>query len=109
VSKEFLALALTLGVHVVGAAVVIWGLMEGERADWRSLVWPRDAGDDGPGPEREGDRTPVRPGGPGGLPLPDAAQSPVRLREPARLSDLRPRPHRRPAHVPDPKREPVGR
>jgi hypothetical protein len=49
-------------------------------------------------------RSPSRfPGG--GLPLPDAVQSRVRLREPGRLADRRPAPQRRPAREPD--RRPV--
>lgn len=105
-SKELAALSLTLGVHVVGAVVIVWGLMGDERVDWRSLLWPRDAddGDGGRGPDRGG--APGGPGGPSGLPLPDAGQTPVRLREPARLGDRYPRPERRPAHTPQPEREP---
>jgi hypothetical protein len=41
----------------------------------------------------------------GGLPLPDAVQSRVRLRDHRRLADLLPRPERRPAREPD--RRPV--
>jgi hypothetical protein len=41
----------------------------------------------------------------GGLPLPDAVQSRVRLRDHRRLPDLLPRPERRPSREPD--REPV--
>lgn len=104
-SKEVIALGLTLGVHVLGAIVVIWGLMDGDRLDWRSFLWPSD-GQDGGGPQGEG--SPSGPGGPRALPLPDAQQSPVRMREPARLADLRPRPQRRPAHVPEPERDPVA-
>jgi hypothetical protein len=36
----------------------------------------------------------------GGIPLPDAVQSPVRLRGPGRLRDLRPRRERRPIREP---------
>lgn len=106
-SKEFVALALTLGVHVLGAVVVIWGLLDEDRIDWRSFLWPRDGGGDGPGPGPE--PTPVDPGagGFGGLPLPDARQAPERMREPGRLADLRPRPPRRPAHTPAPERVPA--
>lgn len=41
----------------------------------------------------------------GGIPLPDAEQSMVRLREPGRLADLLPSPERRPS--PEPERVPV--
>ena len=105
-SKELAALALTLGVHVVGAVVVIWALFGEDRIDWRSFLWPRDGRDDGGGAGRDGDGSPAGPGGRGVLPLPDARQAPVRLREPARLADLRPRPERRPAHVPAPEHVP---
>lgn len=40
----------------------------------------------------------------GGLPLPDADQSTVRLREPGRLADKLPAPERRPAREPVPSR-----
>jgi hypothetical protein len=43
----------------------------------------------------------------GGIPLPDAEPSPVRLRGHERLADLRPRPLRRPAR--EPQRSPVRR
>jgi hypothetical protein len=108
VSKEIAALTLTLAVHVVGAGVVVWGLLGEDRVDWRSFLWPRD-GEDGGGGHRPGgsggDGSPAGPGGTSGLPLPDATQAPFRLREPARLGDLAPRPARRPAHVPVPERE----
>ena len=50
-----------------------------------------------------------RPGG--GIPLPDAEQSSVRLREPGRISERRPGPDRRPAREPErhPVREPASR
>ncbi|HEX8205971.1 MAG TPA: hypothetical protein VF587_07940 [Solirubrobacteraceae bacterium] len=46
-----------------------------------------------PRPPDDGDRR-------GGVPLPDAAPAPVRLREPGRLADGYPRRTRRPEHVP---------
>jgi hypothetical protein len=45
----------------------------------------------------------------GGLPLPDAVPAPVRLRSHERLSDLTPRPERRPAREPVPERTPARR
>jgi hypothetical protein len=109
VSLEVVAIALTLVVHVLGAIVLVWALLDGEQVDWRGTLWPRDdngGGGGGPGfePPRSGD------GGDGGgtLPLPDASPSPVRLREPGRIGEGYPRPARRPAHAP-PVREPVER
>ena len=50
--------------------------------------------------------SPQTPGGPsGGLPLPDAEPSRIRLREPGRLAEQLPRPARRPAR--EPARPPV--
>ncbi|HWD85153.1 MAG TPA: hypothetical protein VG321_05335 [Solirubrobacteraceae bacterium] len=50
-----------------------------------------------------------RPGG--GLPLPDAEQSRIRLREPGRISEKHPMPQRRPVREPGrrPIREPATR
>jgi hypothetical protein len=94
VTKEVLALALTLFVHVVGMLALIWALFlddDDNRPDWRG--WFRLDDDTPPEPQR----------GPSGdlLPLPDAKPSRVRLREPGRAADLLPRPPRRPAHAPD--------
>jgi hypothetical protein len=103
VDQEILALALTFLVHVLGVAALIWHLLQNdeERPDWGG--WFRDDGDDPRPPDAPG------AGPPGGaLPLPDAAPSTVRLREPGRLSDARPGPARRPAHPPErsPERSP---
>ncbi len=66
--------------------------------------------DDGSSDDGWGNRPNVRPDPSrwpgGGIPLPDAEQSAVRLREPGRLRDRLPIPERRPAHEPLP-REPV--
>ena len=104
-SKEVAALLLTALVHVVGACVLVWAMLDGQRPDWRSL-WPHDD-DGGGGGGGPGDEPRPRSGRPAGeLPLPDAAPAPVRLREPVRLADLRPgRTDRRPQHVPVPERE----
>jgi hypothetical protein len=101
VTWEIAAIALTVVAHFVGAGVLIWALLDGESIDWRSL-WPRDddgGGGGGPWPEEPG------PDGGGGVtadvpPLPDAAPSSVRLREPGRISEGYPKPARRPEHVP---------
>jgi hypothetical protein len=106
VTWEIVAIVLTLVVHVLGAGVLVWNLLDGEGFDWRTL-WPRD--DDG-----GGGGWPEPPSGPepdgGGVPavpfLPDAAPSAVRLREPGRIGDGYPRPGRRPEHVPERPRVP---
>jgi hypothetical protein len=98
VTKEVVALALTVLVHVIGMAALVWALLldDDNRPDWRGW-WP--GGDDEP-------PAPPPPGPSGdGLPLRDAEPSAVRLREPGRLADGHPRPARRPAHAP--RREPV--
>jgi hypothetical protein len=91
-----LAMAIIMVIHLIGAGVLIWWAMLGdERDDWRG---PRD--DDGGGGGGPTVRPP-RPGpGPGGLPLPDAVQSPARLREAGRIGDWRPHGRPAPAHRP---------
>jgi hypothetical protein len=112
VTLEVVAILLTLVVHVLGAAVLVAVLLDGEHVDWRGTLFPRDD-DNGGGPGF--DPPPVDDGGDGGgilapTPLPDAAPSPVRLREPGRIGDAY-RPSRRPAHKPErtPAPEPVER
>lgn len=103
-SVEVLAIALTLVVHVIGAGILIYVLLDGN-IDWREL-WPGDDDGRGRGPDE-----PVDGDGPDGggvlapTPLPDAAPSPVRLREPGRIGERYPRPTRRPEHAPE--REPA--
>jgi hypothetical protein len=98
---EVTAIVITLLAHVVGAGVLIWALLDGDRPDWRRLLFPKDDdGDGGSGPDDPLDPVPG-PGGDGGLPLPGAQPSGVRLREPGRLGDGYPRPPRRPEHVPE--------
>lgn len=95
---EAAALVLTFVVHVVGAAVLVWALLDGDRIDWRSVLRPGD--DDGGGGRR---RRGPRPGSP--PPLPDADQSTERFREAGRLADRKQRPARRPVPA-EPEREP---
>lgn len=105
-AAEVAALVLTVLVHVLGAGVLIWGMIDRDdpdsRASWGDF-WPRD--DDGPRP------TPPAPQPSGTrerVPLlPDAAPAAVRFREGARLGDLTPSRERRPAHPPAPVREPA--
>ncbi len=104
---ELLAILLTFVVHVIGAGVLVWALVDRDDADadagaWRDW-WPKDRG-----PE-----PPVEPGDAGGgraepPGLPDAEPSTVRLREPGRIGEHRPAPGRRPEHPPVPER-PVRR
>ena len=96
---EAVALVLTFVVHLAGAAVLVWALMDGERADWRGILRP---GDDGGGGWR---RRRPQPGSP--PPLPDAGQSAERFREAGRLADRKARPARRAPAEPEraPQRE----
>ena len=104
VTKEILALGITLLVHVLGLVALVWTLLldPEDRPDWRDW-WPRDDDDRPvePSPAPRGD----------GVPLPDARPSAVRLREPARIGGGYPRPERRPAHPPErvPERTPAAR
>src|SRR3954453_11857436 len=106
VTKEVLPLALTVLVHVIGMAALVWALLldDDNRPDWRGW-WPGD--DDEPpapappGPSGDGlgaaqAPPPRAPPGPSGaaLPMRDAEPSAVRLREPGRLADGHPRPAR---------------
>jgi hypothetical protein len=105
-TAEVLALALTLGVHILGAAALIAVLVRNSGADVKDW-WP---GDDDGGPPRDEPRpTKPEPDGGGGLPLPDAEPAGVRLREPGQIAERYPRPARRPAHPPAPERTPAHR
>jgi hypothetical protein len=104
VTKEILAIGITLLVHIVGLVALVWMLLldPQDRPDWRDW-WPRD--------EDEGPRTPSPSPQGGDLPLTDARPSRVRLREPARVGDAHARPARRPVHPPErvPERTPSPR
>jgi hypothetical protein len=97
---EAIALALTGIVHIVGAAILVWALLDGDSADLKKLLRPD--GDGGIGRPGTGPKAPVAPRGGLPVPLPDAEQAALRLREAGRLADARPRPERRPQHVPAP-------
>ncbi len=102
-NTEIAALVLIIVVHVLGAVILVWGMIDHDdpdRGSWRDW-WPR--GDDGPpaGPD---------PGPSGGIAapvLPRSAIPPARVREGGRVGDLTPRPARRPAHPPAPQRTPA--
>jgi len=100
--EEIIALTLVFVVHVIGGLLLVWALLdEDQRSGWRRR-WGRGP-DDPPAPQ---------PAGGGGttarLPLPGAAPSRVRLREPVRAADRYSRPARRPAH-PEQPAQPVRR
>jgi hypothetical protein len=89
------------GVHLLGLLCVAVLLIPVLRSDDHPSSGSDGGSDDGWGNLPAEPPTPKRwPGG--GLPLPDAVQSGVRLRGPGRLSDLRPRHERRPAREPQP-------
>ena len=92
------------GMHIlalIGAGLLIIPALRDRPAPPRSP----DGGSDGGGGVRR--PAPSAPLGPlGGIPLPDAQPAGIRLRQPGRLADQRPRPERRPAH--EPERQPVG-
>jgi hypothetical protein len=94
------------GVHLVGLVCVAALLIPAFRDDPSASQPPDQGSDDGWGNDRRPPpRPPDRPTG--GIPLPDAAPARIRLREPGRLGERRPRPERRPAR--EPAREPVRR
>ncbi len=80
--KPTLAILLTLFVHVVGIAALLWLAMSGDGSSWRDW-WPRDDDD------RGGEEPPTGP------PLPDAGPLGARLRTehdaPTRRRSRRPR------------------
>jgi hypothetical protein len=100
-AEEIIALALVFVVHVVGAVMLVWALLDGEqRSAWRRPPRPPGGGDDkdpppAPQPPSGGGRA-LRPS----LPLRDSQPSRMRLREPVRVADAYRRPLRRPGHPP---------
>ena len=96
-SGPALALLLMFLVHVAGMAVLIATLGK----DILQVFRTRRVDDDGDGGLPPADDPVDAPtGGGGGLPLPDAEQAPVRLREPGRIGERYGRPARRPEHEP---------
>ena len=107
--EEIVALALVFGVHVLGAGMLVWALLEPEqRTGWRRR-WGWGGGDPPPPtpPSDPGGTTSRVVNPPAALPLTVARPSSVRLREPTRVADGYPRPARRPAHDPQPQRAPT--
>jgi hypothetical protein len=105
-------LLMIAGVHLVGLGCVGALMFPALRGDAQQP--PEPPSDSGSDDGRGNDRT--RPKGPtvkprGGIPLPDADQSRVRLRDERRLADHLPRPERRPAREPSrtPTRDPTRR
>jgi hypothetical protein len=88
-------------VHLLGLGCVVVLLIGAFRGDDPPPPWQSDSGsDDGWGNEP---RNPRRPSDVpwGGLPLPDAEPSRIRLRDHERLGDRLPRRQRRPSREPD--------
>ncbi|MBJ7332422.1 MAG: hypothetical protein JHC95_21180 [Solirubrobacteraceae bacterium] len=103
-TAEIVFVAVMFLAHVVGAIALVANMLD-ERG-WKGLLdwWPND--DDGPGDDPRDDG-PSPDGANGGLPLPDSDPATVRLREPGRIGESKPRPARRPDH--EPAREPAHR
>ena len=91
------------GMHILGLIGAFLLIIPALRDRPEPPQPPGDGSDGGGGLRRPVPESPVRPRG--GIPLPDAESSRIRLREPGRLGDLLPRPARRPAH--EPERRPV--
>ena len=98
-----LSILLLFVVHVIAFVALFAVLGDGFVEFFRSSPG-RDDEDGGSPPDEP--VAPV-PGGNGGLPLPDAEQAPVRLREPGRIGERYPKPQRRREHAPEREREPA--
>lgn len=86
-------------IHLLGLVCVAALLVPALRDSSEDFPPGRDS-DDGGGNDRR-KPTPPTDVPRGGIPLPDAAPSRVRLREPGRLSERLPRRERRPVREPD--------
>lgn len=91
------------GVHLLGLICAVLLILPALRDQPEPPHPPGGGSDGGGGLRRPVPEKPVRPRG--GIPLPDAEPSRIRMREPGRLADVLPRPERRPAREPD--RRPV--
>lgn len=87
------------GMHLLGLVCAVLLILPAIRDQPEPPQPPGSSSDGGGGLRRPVPRKPVRPWG--GIPLPDAQPSRIRLREPGRLADLLPRPTRRPAREPN--------
>ena len=94
-----LSILLLFVVHVI-AFVALFAVLGQDMIDF----FRPTRRDDGWGDEPPEDPVAPEPKGTGGLPLPDAEQAPVRLREPGRIGERYARPARRREHAPE--REP---
>jgi hypothetical protein len=101
----FQVMLFLVGVHIFGFAAIGILLLPALRESPPEQDEDGDGSDDGWGNLPNVKPDPSRwPGG--GIPLPDADQSGVRLREPGRVADRLGAPERRPSHEPAP-RKPV--
>jgi hypothetical protein len=96
-SGEVMSILLLLIIHMIAMPALY--LLCGRELLQTFRQSSDDDDDDGGLPPTDDPAEKPSPGG-GGLPLPDAAQSPVRLREPGRIGDAKTRPARRPEHEP---------
>jgi len=98
---EFQLMLFLIGVHVFGFVAVGLLMIPVLRDDPSESDDDGGSSDDGWGNRPNVKPDPSRwPGG--GIPLPDAEQSSVRLREPGRIGEKLTRPERRPAREPAP-------
>ena len=98
---EFQMMLFLVGVHIFGFVAVGLLMIPALRDDNSDTGEDSGNSDDGWGNRPNVKPDPSRwPGG--GIPLPDAEQSTLRLREPGRLSDRHRTPARRPAREPAP-------
>jgi hypothetical protein len=104
-SAEAELMLMIAGMHLLGlvcaAVLIIPALRDGQ--DFPPQPDPGSDGGWGRGPDRP--PTPQDPPGGGGIPLPDAEQARIRLRDHRKLADLRPARERRPTR--EPERTPV--
>ncbi|HEX3804063.1 MAG TPA: hypothetical protein VHV75_14590 [Solirubrobacteraceae bacterium] len=98
---EFQMMLFLVGVHIFGFIAVGLLMIPALRDDNSDPGEDSGSSDDGWGNRPNVRPDPSRwPGG--GIPLPDAEQSAVRLREPGRLADKVTAPERRPSREPAP-------
>jgi hypothetical protein len=100
-SGEYQLLLMVAGMHVLGLGGVAVLLVLALRSDGDELPGSGDSGSDG-GWGNEPRKPPQPSDRPwGGVPLPDASQSRLRLRDHRRLHELEPARERRPAREPE--------